>query len=169
MNTDRLKAGVAQARAASTLFQVPTMDIGAFQEGLTKAEEAINALKAASGMVTNYPINQQPPYTIKQMDPDALAAAMMSDGITPGEGEEEEEEETPSVPAPKAPLASVLGPGEGKPLPLNAGRSMASVLAKSRQRGGQQRRSRRNQKRAVKHRASTHKRHRASSIQLRLD
>jgi hypothetical protein len=163
MNTDRLKAGVAQARAASTLFQVPTMDIGAFQEGLTKAEEAINALKAASGMVTNYPTNQQPPYTIKQMDPDALAAAMKSDGITPGEGEEEEE--TTSASVPMAPLASVLGPGEGKPLPMNTGRRMASVLAKSKQRGGKQRRSHRNQKRAVKYRASTHKR-RARAFQL---
>jgi hypothetical protein len=162
MNIDRLKAGVATARAASTLFQ-PGMDVGAFHEGLTKAEEAINSLKAASGMAANYPTSQQAPYNIKQMDPDALAAAMKYDGITPGEGkeEEEEEEETTPVPAPKAPLASVLGPGEGKPLPLNTGRSMASVLAKSKQRGGQQRRSRRNQKRAVKHRASTHKRHRA--------
>lgn len=168
MNIDRLKAGVATTRTASTLFQ-PGMDIAAFHDSLTKAEEAINSLKVASGMAANYPTSQQAPYNIKQMDPDALVAAMKYDGITPGEGEEEEEEETTSVPAPKAPLASVLGPGEGKPLPLNAGRSMASVLAKSKQRGGQQRRSRRNQKRAVKHRASTHKRHRASSIQLRLD
>ena len=56
MNIDkaRLEAGVATARTASTLFQ-PGMDVAAFREGLTKAEEAISSLKAASGVIPNLP------------------------------------------------------------------------------------------------------------------
>lgn len=58
MNIDRLKAGVATARTASTLFQ-PGMDVAAFHESLTKAEEAINSLKAASGVMTKLPSEEE--------------------------------------------------------------------------------------------------------------
>lgn len=89
MNTDRLKAGVSQATAASALFKADPLDVVAFQDGLTKAEEAINTLKIASGMVVNYPTSQQAPYNIKQMEPESLAATMKSGRIELGEGEEE--------------------------------------------------------------------------------
>ena len=111
MNNDRLKAGVTQATAASALFK-SGMDIAAFQEGLTKADEAIQSLKVASGMVTNYPQSSQP-YTIAQKSPEELRAAIESERIEMGEGGEEEEK-------PSFEPGNIGNPfSKGAPIPTN--------------------------------------------------
>jgi hypothetical protein len=134
MNNDRLKAGVTQATAAFSLFK-PGMDITAFQEGLTKADEAIQSFKVASGMVINYPQTSAQESTITE--------------------EEAEATESPSVSIPKGPMGSIIEPGQGKLIPMNVGRSMASVIAKSKtqQKGGRKTHRQKQKKR----RTSTHK------------